>query len=971
MAVDVTVIDKAKDATTYGTLSSGTFTTNATSGMAGVTISGISGTTATTFSYGACLSFTSVQNGTVTMTAPTGYIITGYTLTARSNTYAVPYTLTPSAGGSAVTTSTGGVNLTASGLSNQTASFTFNAGSANSFYIPSLVISVMSPSAQTVNVTYELWDNGGSAAIDSEGKVQEVNSAISVPASWTSSPIYTYDIQGSIGDTDCTIRVIRTKIGATSTDDLKNTKCYTIRTYDRGWWVVPASATQVTSTTKASLATDASDLKQRFAFITYDDTQDDANDGIYLYSVSEKKFISRSGSYTTLTATPGDKVTLPASTGDNNFPTVVALNGYHAGVSNGYNPAVITSWQSLSDGGNRCAIVEAADFDATEALTAIEEYFHPNYTVTFIVKDGNNNVLFTSDPVGTTSGANITTLPAEYQLTNFYEYNTVDVTISTSGNTNVEFTATPKENAPILYTSDTTSPIYYNLNIRSKYLVYNSGASGEVTLQSESEPFNADASWAFIGEPYAGFKLINKTKGADSYLTYTSVVTGNNHGNNNIQFVPAADFTNQYWIIDTNSNGLVLRMKENNSIYFHHDNGNNFLRTCSVSEYGSVHNDAGSTIQAVSDNDVLFTLYDAIKNITFGEGLGEYTAAGISIANAQATISNVGNVINTSMTSDYADAYAELKALAEATDINLPAGKFIRLYSPTSNLWMGSASSGKHPMVENKADAGIYFVTSDNHIVSYNQGLALANAAGAPCAAVGNAGGEFSFGALDYDGTYYVYCGGYLIAWTDNYTNRNSAYDNKADWNIEEVTELPVTISAAGYATLYAPVALNYPSVVTVSTVTINSDGATLDLAEVTGTIPANTPVLLAGKAGTYNFDITAGVPAIDAANVLVGTTAAIAAPDGSYILQNQSGKVGFYQVDVTEAQPKVPGFRAYLNVPSSPVKAFFFGEADGISAVAKDASAKDATIFNIAGQRVAKAQKGIYIVNGKKVLVK
>ena len=69
-ATDVTVIDNTKDATTYGSLSSGTFTTNAASGMADVTISGISGTTATNFAYGACLGLTSTASGTITMTAP-------------------------------------------------------------------------------------------------------------------------------------------------------------------------------------------------------------------------------------------------------------------------------------------------------------------------------------------------------------------------------------------------------------------------------------------------------------------------------------------------------------------------------------------------------------------------------------------------------------------------------------------------------------------------------------------------------------------------------------------------------------------------------------------------------------------------------------------------------------------------------------------------------------------------------------
>ena len=328
--------------------------------------------------------------------------------------------------------------------------------------------------------------------------------------------------------------------------DLSNSKCYTVRTNDRGWWFAPNEATALTSTTKAGVATLASDEKQQFAFVYYNDEQDASNTGFYLYSVSAKKFVSKSGNHTTLTATPGDKVTLLASSGSTDFPTVVALNGSNQmAISNGYNPAVITSWNDLSDSGNRVAICEAADFDATDALSAISEYFHPSYTVTYIVKDGNDNVLFTSAPIPVSNGASITTLPAEYQIPNFYTYNTVDVTITATGNTDVVFTATPKAEPLVKYTADASNPYYYNLNIRSKYLVYNSTATGEVTLQEQSEPFNADASWAFIGEPYAGFKVINKTKGTDYFLTYTSVVTGGNSGNNNIQFVASDESENR------------------------------------------------------------------------------------------------------------------------------------------------------------------------------------------------------------------------------------------------------------------------------------------------------------------------------------------------------------------------------------------------------------------------------------------
>jgi hypothetical protein len=52
-------------------------------------------------------------------------------------------------------------------------------------------------------------------------------------------------------------------------------------------------------------------------------------------------------------------------------------------------------------------------------------------------------------------------------------------------------------------------------------------------------------------------------------------------------------------------------------------------------------------------------------------------------------------------------------------------------------------------------------------------------------------------------------------------------------------------------------------------------------------------------------------------------------------------------------------------------VKAFFFSgdDATGIEETLSDSPSKDENIFNIAGQRLQKKQKGINIINGKKVL--
>ena len=87
------------------------------------------------------------------------------------------------------------------------------------------------------------------------------------------------------------------------------------------------------------------------------------------------------------------------------------------------------------------------------------------------------------------------------------------------------------------------------------------------------------------------------------------------------------------------------------------------------------------------------------------------------------------------------------------------------------------------------------------------------------------------------------------------------------------------------------------------------------------------------------------------------------------YYLANGSHGVGFYAAETGNMLP----YRAFLKVPSgSPAREFFSldGETTGIDA-AKASQKMNGEFFNLAGQRVAQPTKGLYIVNGKKVIMK
>ena len=166
-------------------------------------------------------------------------------------------------------------------------------------------------------------------------------------------------------------------------------------------------------------------------------------------------------------------------------------------------------------------------------------------------------------------------------------------------------------------------------------------------------------------------------------------------------------------------------------------------------------------------------------------------------------------------------------------------------------------------------------------------------------------------------------------------------------------------VGDAGYATMY-DTTTGYTLNGDVKTYAAVLSGTRLALTEVEN-VPESTPVVLKG---TYYNKLAADLPAINIANDLKGTDVDTAADGTMYILANGADGVGFYKAEGT-----IPAGKAYFQSTSG-VKAFFFDgdDATGISNVDANLNANDA-IYNIAGQRVQKMQKGINIINGKKVL--
>lgn len=137
--------------------------------------------------------------------------------------------------------------------------------------------------------------------------------------------------------------------------------------------------------------------------------------------------------------------------------------------------------------------------------------------------------------------------------------------------------------------------------------------------------------------------------------------------------------------------------------------------------------------------------------------------------------------------------------------------------------------------------------------------------------------------------------------------------------------------------------------------------------------IAANSPVLVTAT-GAYTAT-EASVAATDDTHTngeLVGTYKAMTAEENTFVLQKHGDYVAFFMVKDTK--PTVNPFRAYIKAQNGAaskefVNVIFDGNTTGISNVNNQGIADNDIIYDLSGRKVNNARKGVYIINGKKIV--
>jgi hypothetical protein len=209
-------------------------------------------------------------------------------------------------------------------------------------------------------------------------------------------------------------------------------------------------------------------------------------------------------------------------------------------------------------------------------------------------------------------------------------------------------------------------------------------------------------------------------------------------------------------------------------------------------------------------------------------------------------------------------------------------------------------------------------------------------------------------------------------------------------WVQDPVTNQPMlklfatkayTVPASGIGTFSAKAKFTVPDGLTAHYCkTYDKKNGTIGVVDIDGAVPANTGVLLKGTPGeTYTLTGTNSDAATVEGNALVAVTEAthVDPIDGDYTNFMMSGGK-FIKIEASDdPEVKMPANRAYLHILTSElpnqsrsITLCWDNETTDIQAIRDSRTAVEG-YYNLTGQRVDRPTKGLYIVNGKKIVIK
>ena len=198
------------------------------------------------------------------------------------------------------------------------------------------------------------------------------------------------------------------------------------------------------------------------------------------------------------------------------------------------------------------------------------------------------------------------------------------------------------------------------------------------------------------------------------------------------------------------------------------------------------------------------------------------------------------------------------------------------------------------------------------------------------------------------------------------------------DWHME-LLGVSATIGSTGWTTFASPYALDLSSITATEgevkayyASSVNTDKVRMISTDKNDVI-AGEGLMFKGTVGAVvTIPVVASGTAVDG-NLLVGCTTETNLTNNAnyYVLVNNGGTPEFQCLADNGAT--IPAGKAYLNAPTAGARLsiVFDDETTGIVNLPTANSKGEGAVYNLNGQRVQKAQKSLYIIDGKKVMVK
>lgn len=488
--------------------------------------------------------------------------------------------------------------------------------------------------------------------------------------------------------------------------------------------------------------------------------------------------------------------------------------------------------------------------------------------------------------------------------------------------------------------------------------------------------------WAFTGNPYNGFQIWNRGAGNSKTLYAGSA----NPANGSYPLMNESNTTR--WIVNGNpknseANAFGLQVP-GTSRYI-----NDYAGYKKLSFWqDNASKDAGSTLTVEAPYPIWVE-----ENISpYFDNFGKY----FSVKSSSESMA-MGSTWAAAKSSCDKATYDELLAfVSDANNIRYPATGNYRIKNVSSGKYVGYGTAGYTGKgvglieVEASDPSSILQLTkvSDGVYTISTQGLNVQTQGdnNTPVRANSNAGSNHTFtmqtptvvsiraDLSDANGYWFRSSWGNapesILTWDNS--------SNASKWVIEDATNITLTLNAVDdvtYGTTYLPFGVTLPTtdatgddVCAYTLINLGNGWVRPVLLGTDGkSIPAGTPVLLKGTSTTNVTATIASVDDISQDNILDGTYTTMAHGD-NLVLGKYDGVVGFYKYNF-DIKPN----KAYIAADAE-VKGFMLSW-DNISTSIEDnvgmPESQSQTIYNISGQRVSQPTRGIYIVNGRKMVVK